>query len=195
MCKQTSAGRKASVGYLPYPTLTLTRVAAMGELYKRALNPVRHLMLHLPEVRNGWRLFARFRAHMRALVDKARSLQPRGLGLDGTGWCRLSKSCSRCHATGFVTVLGSTCRRSALSGARVCVCVAICPRSLSRHAYGPGERNRAGCFWTRSIQWASRALLGFCLWLACDGSCYDVCLSQLYQRRVSSAFGRIATLL
>lgn len=73
----------------------------MAELHKRALNPVRHLMLHLPEVRNGWRLFARFRAHMRALLDKARRLKPCGLGSDGTGWCRLSGSCLRCYAMGF----------------------------------------------------------------------------------------------
>ena len=42
----------------------------MGELHKRAINPVRALMLHLPEVRAGRRLFRRFRVHMRALLQE-----------------------------------------------------------------------------------------------------------------------------
>lgn len=42
----------------------------MGELHKRAINPVRALLLHLPEVRAGRRLFKRFRVHMRALLQE-----------------------------------------------------------------------------------------------------------------------------
>ena len=42
----------------------------MGELHKRAINPVRGFLLHLPEVRAGRRLFKRFRVHMRALLQE-----------------------------------------------------------------------------------------------------------------------------
>ncbi len=45
----------------------------MGELHKRALNPARGLLLHLPEVRSGRCLFRRFRGHMAALLREARA--------------------------------------------------------------------------------------------------------------------------
>ena len=53
----------------------------MGELHKRAINPVRALMLHLPEVRAGRRLFKRFRAHMRALLQQVHPATPHAQAL------------------------------------------------------------------------------------------------------------------
>lgn len=67
----------------------VVRAAAMGELHRRATNPARGLMLHLREVRAGRRLFRRFRAHMRALLDEARPTVPACREAEAGGVCRV----------------------------------------------------------------------------------------------------------
>lgn len=46
--------------------------AAFRELYCRASNPVRHLMLWLPEVLNSKALFRAFRSRMMQLLQEVR---------------------------------------------------------------------------------------------------------------------------
>lgn len=77
--------------------------AAMGELHKRAINPVRGLLLHLPEVRAGRRLFKRFRAHMRALLQEVhpsdtKSMMPKSIA---PAQCMSDMLCS-CRRGGIV---------------------------------------------------------------------------------------------